>query len=53
MEDTDSRPSSDGAGLALLILVLLAFLAAALIFFGSGWLQVDVGGAPAPGPLGF
>lgn len=43
MKDTDTRPLSDGAGLALLILVLLAFLAAALIFFGSGWLQVDVG----------
>lgn len=42
LKHTDTRPSADGAGLALLILVLLVFLAVALLFFGSGWMHVDV-----------
>lgn len=38
----DGAREGDRGGLALVILVLLAFLAAALLFFGSGWLQVDM-----------
>ncbi len=44
MNETNRQPSTqDSGGLILLLLVLVAFLAVTLIFFGSGWIQVDVG----------
>ena len=42
LKQTNTHSSPDSAGLALLMLVLLAFLAVTLLFFGSGWMHVDV-----------